>query len=166
MIVPQRKTKKALSKQKSLPEIKPSSLVGLITNFKRKTYFSGDLTNAEAEVQKQIYMRITDEEFIIDLEKNNILADLFSQKEMAAMIKELIVDHLKLETNLRIACMHLNEVESAILKLKAVGHDDKKLSSKMDLSLSAIAIHKQNISSRLNKASFDEVLDHLRVTAL
>lgn len=154
------------TKRQSVDEVKTSSVIGLITNYKSKGMFEARLIEKENEDKKYVYLKVGGEDFYIDLDENDILANLFSEQEMASIIEELIIENLRLETNLRIASQSLSEKEAIVLELSAKGYDAKQLSSKTGLTQPAIEVIKMSICKALKKTDFQETLDFLKIKKL
>jgi len=147
-------------------DLKSSSVIGLITNYKRKGMFEARLVEKEDDDKKYIYLKVGHEDFYIDLDENDILSDMFSEHEMASLIEELIIENLRLESNLRAASQWLTTDESTILELSAKGYNAQQLCSKTGLSSDTIETLKGELSLKLNKSSFEEALEFIRIKKL
>lgn len=147
-------------------EIKNSSVIGLITNFKRKGMFEARLIEEQDEDKKYVFLKVGEEEFYIDLTENDLLANLLSGEEIASMIEELIVDNVRLGRNLRIASQVLTIEEASVLELSVKGYNPGQLVSKMGFSPQTLDRHKENITSKLQKDSFEDALESMKARKL
>lgn len=143
-------------------DYKTSSAISLITNYKRRGMFEARLVESKTDKKDYVYLKIGKEDFYIDLEENEILPNLFSEKEMAGIIENLIIENLRLESNLRIASDKLTPQEYTVLDLAARGQSTKGVSSKTGLSRENIEICKKQICQKLKKGSLEELICFLR----
>lgn len=151
-----KKTKRAVEDYKS------SSVISLITNYKRRGMFEARLVEHKNEKKNYVYLKIGEEEFYIDLEENEIVAGLFSEKEMANIIEDLIIENLRLETNLRIASKKLTQEEKRVLELAAHGQHRHDISSKLAIPEEAVEACQQNICAKMGQSSFNGLISFLR----
>ena len=121
------------SDQPNFDEIRNSSVIGLITNFKRKGMFQARLIE-EQNNKKYVYLKVGEEEFYIDLAENDLLANLLSSEEIASILKELIEDDVRLGKKAGITSKVLSIEEV----LSANGYNPTQLVSKMGLIPRAI----------------------------
>lgn len=110
--------------------IRNSSVIGLITNFKRKGMFQAKLIE-EQEDKKYVYLKVGEEEFYIDLAENDLLANLLSGEEIAYILHELIVDNGMRRSNAGITSKVLSIEEVSELELSPKGYNPRHLVSKM-----------------------------------
>lgn len=143
-------------------DYKGSSVISLITNYKRRGMFEARLVEHKNEKKNYVYLKIGEEDFYIDLEENEIVAGLFSEKEMANIIEDLIIENLRLETNLRIASKKLTQEEQRVLELAAHGQHRKDISSKLDIPEEAIEVCQRNICVKMGQNSIHELIKLLR----
>ncbi len=146
----------------STEDYKSSSVISLITNYKRRGMFEARLVESKNEKKNYVYLKVGEEDFYIDLEENEILAGLFSEKEMVNIIENLIVENLRLETNLRIASKRLSETEHKVLELSAKGYSSHELEAKLELSGDDIEAAKNSVCQKLNNENFNQLVRLLR----
>ena len=146
----------------SVEDYKSSSVISLITNYKRRGMFEARLVENKNEKKNYVYLKVGEEDFYIDLEENEILAGLFSEKEMVNIIENLIIENLRLETNLRIASKRLADIEHKVLELSAKGYSSHELEAKLEISGSEIDAIKENVCQKLNNQSFSQLVRLLR----
>ena len=121
------------SDQPNFDEIRNSSVIGLITNFKRKGMFQARLIE-EQNNKKYVFLKVGEEEFYIDLAENDLLVNLLSSEEIASILQELIEDDVRLGKNAGVTSKVLS-IEEA---LSANGYNPTQLVSKTGLSPRAL----------------------------
>lgn len=124
--------------------------------------FEARLVEEEHQNKSYVYLKVGDEDFYIDLEKNEILAGLFSEKEMASIIEDLIVENLRLETNLRMAAKSLSKTEAKVLEFSVRGLSSADVGAKMDLPADEVESCKQAICEKLKSGNFSSLVSVLR----
>lgn len=124
--------------------------------------FEARLVEEEHQNKSYVYLKVGDEDFYIDLEKNEILAGLFSEKEMASIIEDLIVENLRLETNLRMAAKSLSKTEAKVLEFSVRGLSSADVGAKMDLPTDEVESCKQAICEKLKSGNFSSLVSVLR----
>jgi len=143
-------------------DIKGVSIIKLITNYRTKGLFEARLIEDGPEDKKYVYIKVGGEEFYVDLEGNEVLARLFSEGEMAEVLEKLMIEKVRLETNLVVAAKHLSEEEFQVLNFSSKGFRTTELMTKMKIDHHRLQSCKRGILFKLEREDFTELLNDLR----
>lgn len=143
-------------------DIKGGSIIKLITNYKIRGLFEARLIEDGPDDKKYVYVRVGEEEFYVDLEENEVLARLFSEGEMADVLENLMIEKVRLESNLQSAAKYLSAEEFQVLNFSCKGFRNTELIAKMNIDQGILMAHKQAILFKLEREDFTELLNDLR----
>jgi hypothetical protein len=143
-------------------DIKGVSIIKLITNYKTKGLFEARLVEDGPEDKRYVYIKVGEEEFYVDLEENEVFAKLFSHGEMADVIETLMIEKIRLETNLALVSKYLSSEEFGLLNFSSKGFRNSELMKKLDIDQSTLEMIKQAILFKLDREDFTELLNDLR----
>jgi len=143
-------------------DVKGVSIIKLITNYKTKGLFEARLVEDGSDDKRYVYIKVGDEEFYVDLEENEVFAKLFSDGEMADVLEKLMIEKVRLETNLERVGKYLSPEEFELLNFSSKGFRNSELMTKMNIDQRKLNSLKQSILFKLDREDFTELLNGLR----
>lgn len=143
-------------------DIKGVSIIKLITNYKAKGLFEARLVEDGPDDKRYVYIKVGEEDFYVDLEENEVFAQLFSEGEMVNVIEKLMIEKARLETNLKLVANYLSSEEFDLINFSSKGFRNSELMAKMNTSESKLEALKQSILFKLQREDFTELLNDLR----